>query len=102
MLTQGQEIYKSKQVRDKQIARILGKVCLFLFFTWTFSLRKYGVNVIYDAILYVEFYSLLFHILTNTLQTNSPLDVGFCLYQAVIAVTFSYHASPQELIGLYN
>lgn len=24
---QGQDIYKSKQVRDKQIARILGKVC---------------------------------------------------------------------------
>lgn len=27
--TQGQDLYKSKQVRDKQIVRILGKVCLF-------------------------------------------------------------------------
>ena len=28
---QGQDIYKSKQVRDKQIVRILGKVFLCLF-----------------------------------------------------------------------
>jgi hypothetical protein len=38
-LVQGQDLYKSKQVRDKQIARILGKVCLiqfpFFFWTWT-------------------------------------------------------------------
>lgn len=27
LLVQGQDLYKLKQVRDKQIARILGKVC---------------------------------------------------------------------------
>lgn len=29
LLIQGQDLYQSKQVRDKQIARVLGKVWLF-------------------------------------------------------------------------
>ena len=30
---QGLDVYNSKEVRDKQIARIIGKVCLFVLFS---------------------------------------------------------------------